>query len=187
MCDCGHHFSVFKHKPSFDTEGRSYKLKHFHIVEYENFKSIAMCWEGSEVLPIEDFKNVISPPINAAVVEASCITLHKPKIAAVFKLETFFKCLRCGFRTEPAERNEVRCCNQDCGILNNSTFSNKFSSMEILVVEGHNKIQLTAFGEMIDELLGDSRLTPTEEALIRSPPILELKYQNNEIVQVVHQ
>ena len=68
-----------------------------------------------------------------------------------------------------------------------STFCEKFSSVEILVVKGHRRIQLTAFGEMIDELLGDSSLTLTEEALIRSPPILELKYQNNEIVKVVHQ
>ena len=77
-------------------EGRSYKLKHFRIVEYKNIKSIAMCWEGSKVLPIEDHKIVINPPINAAVVEASCITLHKPKIAAVFKLETFFDVLDVG-------------------------------------------------------------------------------------------
>ena len=75
-------------------EGRSYKLKRFHIVEYENIKSIAICWEGSKVFPIEDLKNVVNPPIDAAVVEASCITLHKPKIAAIFKLETFFKCLK---------------------------------------------------------------------------------------------
>lgn len=102
-------------------EGHNYKLKRFRIVEYENVKSIAMCWEGSEVLPIEYLKNVVNPPVDAAVVQGSCITLHKPKIAAIFKLETFFKCLRCGSRTEPAQCDEVRRCNQDCGILNNST------------------------------------------------------------------
>ena len=49
-------------------EGQSYELKRFHIVEYENVKSIAMCWEGSEVFPIEDLKNVVNPPVDAAVV-----------------------------------------------------------------------------------------------------------------------
>ncbi len=133
-------------------------------------------------------QNVKKPPVNAAVAEeASCITLHNPKIAAVFKLETFFKCLRCGSRTEPAKDNEVRCCNRDCGILNNATFCNKFSSAEVLVVEGQRKIPLTAFGEMIGELLHDNNMTPTEEALLRCPPILELKHQNNEIIKVVRQ
>ena len=40
------------------------------------------------------------------------------------------------------------------------TFCEKFSSAEILVVEGHHRIELTVFGEiMIDRLLGDSSLT----------------------------
>ena len=169
------------------SQGRSYKLQHFRIVEYENIKFIAMCWEGSEALPIEDLKCVVQSPVDAADVEATCTTLHKPKIAAVFKIDSFFKCLRCGSRTEPAENQEVRCCNQDCGILNNSAFCEKFNSAEILVVEGQQKIQLTAFGEKVSELLGDSTMAPTEEALMRCPPILELKFQNNEIVKVVHQ
>ena len=138
-----------------------------------------MCWEGSKVLPIEDLKNVVNPPVDAAVVEASCITLHKPKIAAIFKLETFFKCLRCGSRTEC---NEVKCCNQDCGIF-------YFLRQIQLCGDSYSQRTLqdsTAFVEMIDKLLGDSSLTLTEEALIRSP-ILELKYQNNEIVKVVRQ
>ena len=29
-------------------EGKSYKVKHFRVVEYENVKYIAMCWSGSE-------------------------------------------------------------------------------------------------------------------------------------------
>ena len=165
-------------------EGRSYKLKHFRIVEYENVKSIAMCWEGSETLSIEELENAVDPPVNAAVVEEDCITLQNPRIAVVYKLEAFFKCLRCGSRTEPAELNEVRCCNRECGILNESTFCDSFSSAEVLIVDGHRRIPLTAFGEMIAELLGDDNMAPTEEALLRCPPILELKYQ---IVRVVCQ
>ncbi len=155
-CPCGHVFrgskpltvrsssrkSDVSTTRALETEKQTAKRR-LRIVEYEDVKSIAMCWEGSETHPIEDLQNVKKPPVNAAVAEeASCITLHNPKIAAVFKLETFFKCLRCGSRTEPAKGNEVRCCNRDCGILNNATFCDKFSSAEVLVVEGQRKIPL---------------------------------------------
>ena len=49
------------------------------------------------------------------------------------------------------------------------------------------KVTLTAFGETIGELLGSSTVTPTEEALLRCPPISQLKYKNNEIVKVLRQ
>ena len=71
--------------------------------------------------------------------------------------------------------------------MNDSTFCEKFSSAEVLVIEGHQKIPLTAFGETIGKLLGDNSVSPTEEALLRCPPILELKHQNIEIVKVVRQ
>ena len=61
-------------------EGRSYELKCFRIVEYENIKSIAMCWKGSKVLPIEDLKNVVDPPIDAAVVEATASLCTSQKL-----------------------------------------------------------------------------------------------------------
>ena len=32
---------------------------------------------------------------------------------------------------------------------------------------------------MMAELVGSDNMAPTEEALLRCPPILELKYQNN--------
>ena len=143
-------------------------------------KSISMCWEGSEAQLIEEIENTVAPPANSTVPEPKSITIQKPKIAAVYKLETFFKCLRCGSCTEPASSNEVKCCNNECGILNNPTFCDNFSLAEILVVHERQKYVLTAF----KELFGDN-ITPTEEALLRSPPILELKCQNNEIVKVV--
>ena len=64
-------------------------------------------------------------------------------------------------------------------------FCDSFSSAEVLVVEGQN-ICLTAFGNnMIAQLLGRDNMAPTEEGLLRCPPILEIKYQNNEILNVV--
>ena len=123
-----------------------------------------MCWEGSDVVPIDHLQNVINPPADQAVVDETFITLANPKLAAVFKLQTFFKCLRCGSRTEPAKDidNEVRCCNQECGILNNSTYCEKFSSAEVLMIAQKRKVTLTAFGETIGELLGSSTVTPAQ-------------------------
>ena len=163
-------------------EGQSYRLMNFRVVEYENVKYIAMCWSGSEFQTIEHVESEVDGKLNA---EEESITLHNPKIAAEFKLEKFFKCLRCGSRTEPAEGSEVRCCNRECSILNESSFCDTFSSAEVLVVEGRNKVCLTAFGEMIAELLGSNDVAPTEEGLLRCPPILEMKYRNNEILKVV--
>ena len=69
--------------------------------------------------------------------------------------------------------------------MNESSFCDTFSSAEVLVVEGRNKVCLTAFGDMIAELLGSNDVAPTEEGLLRCSPILEMKYRNNEILKVV--
>lgn len=65
--------------------------------------------------------------------------------------------------------------------MNESSFCDSFSSAEVLVVEGRNRVCLTAFGDMIAQLLGRDDVAPSEEGLLRCPPILEMKYQNNEI------
>ena len=59
----------------------------------------------------------------------------------------------------------------------------------VTVVKGRRKIALTAFGQMVSELLGDESddTSPNEEAFLRCPPIFQIKYQNNEIVKVVRQ
>ena len=127
---------------------------------------VAMCWEGSEVNHIEQLEGIVtSGSVDPLSMKAECTILNEPKIAAVFKLETFFKCLRCGSRTEPADRNETRCCNKECGILNNSTFCEKFISAEILVVDGDRRNGLSAFGEVVNELLGKNVVYPKEEEL----------------------
>lgn len=165
-------------------EGCSYHLKHFRIAEFEKEKFIAMWWEGSEIHRIEELENTVDPPLDAAVVAAKCITLQNPRIAAVCKLEKVFKCLKCGSDTEPAQTNEVRC---KCGTLNNSTYCDSICSAEIVIIDGDRKIPLIVLGDMIAQLLDDINATPTEEALLRSPPITELKYCNNKIIEVVRQ
>lgn len=146
-------------------------------------KYIAMCWSGSEIQSIEPVESAVDG--NAGGAEENCTTLCNPRIAAVFKLENFFKCLRCGSRTEPAEGSEVRCCNRECSILNESSFCDSFSSAEVLVVVGRNRVCLSAFGDMVAQLLGRDDVAPSEEGLLRSPPIVEMKYRHNEILKVV--
>ena len=92
---------------------------------------------------------------------------------------------QCGSRTEPAEGSEVRCCNRECSILNESSFCDSFSSAEVLVVVGRNRVCLSAFGDMVAQLLGCDDVAPSEEGLLRSPPIVEMKYRHNEILKVV--
>lgn len=166
-------------------EGCSYQLKNFRIIEYESIKYVAMCWNGSETHIISDLKDTVAPP-NDDIID--CITINNPQIAAVYKLETFFKCLRCGSRTEPGSGilNEARCCNKECGILNNTTFCEKLTSTEILVINQHHKIVLTAFADTIYEIIGNNS-TPTQEKILQCPPIQKLIYKQNGIIKVHRQ
>ena len=76
-------------------DGRSYQLTNFRIVEYEEQKYLGMCWDGSIVNEVEDLPNAIDIPVPAEDDLMECI-MEAPVIAAVYKLETTFKCLRCG-------------------------------------------------------------------------------------------
>ena len=151
----------------------------------QNAASMAKKRKVDRIEQLEGIVTAVDPP----AIEPECTTLMEPKIAAVFKLETFFKCLRCGSRTEPAKgiSKETRCCNKECGILNDSTFCEKFIATEILVVDKERRIRLSAFGEVVNELLGKNVdiISPTEEELLRSPPISELRFKNNEIIKVL--
>ena len=57
-----------------------------------------MCWDRSEVNIVEDLRNAID--VAEAEVDLMECIMELPVIAAVYKLETTFKCLRCGSRTE---------------------------------------------------------------------------------------
>ena len=166
-------------------QGRSYQLDGFRVIEYENEKYITMCWDGSEVKETEELKDVIDLPA-APVPNHAESTIKNARIAAVYKLEKVVKCLRCSSRTEPGTvANQARCCNCQCGILNNTTFCDTFTSVEVLIIsENSERIVLSAFSkEIITQLLG-SDCELTEEALLCSPLILYLTHKNNEIVKV---
>ena len=143
-----------------------------------------MCWEGSEVLPIEKLSNTVNLPEHQMQSYADkVVTLVNPTIATVYKVETFYKCLRCS-STDPSSETETRCCNAQCGILNNKTFCEKFSSLEILVIYGTAKerVVLTCVGDkIIAHLLGSNETPVTEEAIIRAPPIISLLHRNDKI------
>ena len=80
-------------------DGRCYQLTNFCIVEYEEQKYLGMCWDGSIVNEVEDLPNVIDIPVQGEG-DLMEYVIEAPVIAAVYKLETTFKCLRCGSRIE---------------------------------------------------------------------------------------
>ena len=77
-------------------DGWSYQLTNFCIVEYEEQKYLGMGWDGSIVNEVEDLSNVIEIPVPAE----GDLMEYVIEVAAVYKLETTFKCLRCGSHTE---------------------------------------------------------------------------------------
>ena len=164
--------------------GRSYQLTNFRIVEYEEERYIGMCWDGSLVNEIDDLTDAID--ISVAEVDHMECVMEAPVIAAVYKLETTFKCLRCGSRTEGGlGEAAARCRNVQCGVLNNTKLCDKFTSAELLMVSNSEKRVLTAYGrDTICELLGGNECSVTEEAILGAPPIGNLTYKNNEIVKI---
>ena len=125
-------FSFGKRTLGLLEEGQSYQLINFSITEYENVKYTTMCWEGSEVNHIEELEGVVTS-VDPLVMEAECTILNEPNIAVVFKIDTFFKCLQCGSRTEPVDGNETRCFNKECGILKTPHFVRTLSRQKFLL------------------------------------------------------
>ena len=79
-----------------------------------------MCWDGSVVNEVEDLPNAIDIPVPAEDDLMECV-MEASVIAAVYKLETTFKCLRCGSCTEGGlSEAAARCRNVQCGVLNNT-------------------------------------------------------------------
>lgn len=118
--------------------GRSYQLTNFRIVEYKEERYIGMCWDGSLVNEIDDLTDAID--ISVAEVDRMECVMEAPVIAAVYKLETTFKCLRYGSRTEGGLGEAVaRCRNVQCGVLNNTKLCDKFTSAELLMVSNSEK------------------------------------------------
>ena len=89
----------------------------------------------------------------AVVLKPYCVTLQNPRIAVVYKLETFFKCLLCGSAQHLVEIM------WHLKILWQFHFSWN-SGCSCLSKE----CSLTAAGDMITELLGNNDVTPTEES-----------------------
>lgn len=172
-------------------EGRSYQLTNFRVVEYEQRRYLGMCWDGSNVNEVDDLSNAIDISAGTAEVNLMDCVMEAPGIAAVYRLETTYKCLRCGSRTEPGGvAGEARCSRStQCGILNKTDFCEKFIMAELLVVSTQTleRKVLTAFGkDTLCELLGESVECSaiTEEGLLGAPRIQQLTYKNNEIVKV---
>ena len=168
--------------------GKSYHLVNFRVIEYESVKYISMCWEGSEVRQIPELKDVMP---TETIEDPDIRILKNCKIAAVFKLESVYKCLRCSSRTEAGQDlSDARCCNPQCGILNNSTFCENLLSAELLFISlsSDEKVILTGFGQIVLELLGPGTSTDcsqvTEEALLHSQPISTLTYKHDQILRI---
>ena len=106
-----------------------------------------MCWEGSEVKHIPELEDLMP---TEKIDDPDVRTLKNCKIAAVYKLDSVYNCLRCSSRTEAGQDlSDARCCNPQCGILNNSTFCEKLLSAELLFISmtSHDKVVLTGFGK----------------------------------------
>ena len=79
-----------------------------------------MCWEGSEVKQIPELEDVMP---TETIDNPDMRTIKNCKIAAEYKLESVYKCLRCSSTTEVGQDlSDARCCNPQCGMLNNITF-----------------------------------------------------------------
>ena len=67
-----------------------------------------MCWEESEVKQIPELEDVMP---TETIDDPDVCTLKNCTIAAVYTLDSVYKCLRCGSRIEAGQDlSDVRCC-----------------------------------------------------------------------------
>lgn len=165
-------------------EGKSYTLKAFRVAEYDGVKYLAMSRE-SEVVPSDDITDAVEPQPTEAMTDSTFVTIKKPKIAAVYKLQSFKMCVRCRSPVEPGIPPLGRCSKADCGILQDYTLCETTNVAELLIVDSSTKLCLFAFNDYIAKIAATEN--PTEEQLLTAPPILEITYnqQNKEIISIV--
>ena len=115
------------------------------------------------------------------------VVIDNPKLAAVYKLETFKMCIRCHSRVEPGVAQLGRCSKTGCAVLQDYTLCETSNIAELLVMDGTNKTCLYAFGDLISQIAGTPN--PSEEQLLNGPPIAKITYSihNNEIIEVERQ
>ena len=146
--------------------------------------------EVSEVLPTQDITDTIELSPTDTATDNTSVTIENPRIAAVYKLETFKMCIRCHSRVESEVTPLGRCTKQgratlqDCIIL----LCDTSNVAELFVIDdAANKIRPYAFGNRIAEIAATQN--PTEEQLLTASPISKITYDehNNEIIKVVRQ
>ena len=138
----------------------------------------------SEILPTDDITDAIEPQPTQAMTDNTCVTIKTPRIAVVYKLQSFKKCIRCRSPVEPEITPLGRCTKNKCGILQDYTLCDITNVAQSLIVDGTKRLLLFAFNNCITEVAATAN--PTKQ-LLTAPPISEITYnqQNNEIVKVV--
>ena len=166
-------------------KGESCILKAFRIAEYDNMKYLAMSRETSEVLPTDDIVDAVQLSPTQAITDNTFVNIKNPRIAAVYKLESFKMCIRCRSRVEPGMAPLGRCTRYECAVLQDYTLCDTSSVAELLVMDGFKKLCLYAFGARMAEVAATENAT--EQQMLTAPPISEIIYdeQNSEIVKVV--
>ena len=96
---------------------KSYILKAFRVAEYDDVKYLTTSREISEVLPTQDITDAVEPSPTQTTTDSNLITIDNPKLAAVYKLETFKMCIRCHSRVEPGVAPLGRCSKTGCAVL----------------------------------------------------------------------
>ena len=114
-------------------EGKSYILKAFRVAEYDDEKYLATSRDISEVLPIQDIADAVDPTPTETTTDSNLITIDNPKLAAVYKLETFKMCIRCHSRVEPGVAQLGRCSKTGCAVLQDYTLCETSNIAELMV------------------------------------------------------
>ena len=163
-------------------EQRSYILKTFRVSEYEDNKYLAMV-RDSEIVPTDDITDAVELEPVPLATESTYTSITNPRIAAVYKLQSFKICIRCHSPVEPQAAPLGRCTKSDCGILQDYTLCDTTNVAELLVIDGAKKLILFAYDDCIAEIAGTPN--PTEHQLLTAPLITQITYnQENKIIAI---
>ena len=94
-------------------EGKCYKLKNFHVKEFQLKKHLSMPKSDFEITEIDNIENTVTQPPD----DEEHTVIKDVQIIGVHQLDSYKTCLQCKARVEPLTPPLGKCTNEDCKMI----------------------------------------------------------------------
>ena len=160
-------FTLWEEQVGALEQGRSYMLKNFVVRVYQSTKYLAM-GDAAEIVMTDDI-GVVAVTSDTQNEE---LTLYNAVLIGVSHLDAHRACLQCKVRVESLTPQFGHCSKPECKMLQRFDLCANHTTAKLMLmhqVERQNKvIQVHAFGEHLEQIVGD-RESVTPEQLLKAP------------------